>query len=168
MNIGALTGEKDNMGIPPLDDRGLLPEGAHRATLQELEAWSRTVPDVKRRLELLNKLKKFITVEIGKKYHLSNFPIVLGGSFFTDKLWPGDIDLAIEVPGEFLINLGNSILRFHMNHKFHKEIYELDTYVSVLGGGNNFEDFFGYLGEKSGLEKGLPPKTRKGTVRIEP
>lgn len=157
------------MGIPPLDDRGLLPEGAHCATLQELEDWSRTVPDVKRRLELLNNLKKFIAVEINQKLHLSGFPILLGGSFFTDKFWPGDIDLAIEVPGivpneEIQI----SICRFQLNHNFHKETYQLDTYISVLGGTYNFEDFFGYLGEKSGLEKHLPPKTRKGTVRIEP
>lgn len=158
------------MGIPPLDNRGLLPEGVHCASLQDIEEWARTVPDVSRRLKLLNNLKRFIDTEISNKYHLSNFPIVLGGSFFTDKTRPGDIDLAIEIPEAQITNdeVCKNAFKFQNQHSSFKNNYELDTYIFVKNGVYDFEDFFGYVGQKSGLVKGLPPKARKGTVRIEP
>ena len=158
------------MGIPPLDNRGLLPEGVHCASLQDIEDWARTVPDVSRRLKLLHNLKLFIATEISNNYHLSNFPIVLGGSFFTDKFCPGDIDLAIEIPKSLVTDdeVCKNAFKFQTQHQLFKNNYELDTYIFVDDLGNNFEDFFGYVGQKSGLLKGLPPKSRKGTVRIEP
>ena len=53
-----------------------------------------------------------------------------------------------------------------LKHNKNKQDYLVDGYV-MYPNNNNFEDFFGYVGQKTGSVKNLPEKARKGTLRIE-
>lgn len=80
--------------IPPLNDRGYLPPGLHRATVEEISARFGREPELRRvQMESLRWL-----VELARRAGVQR--IVVNGSFVTDKLEPNDVDCVLLVgPG---------------------------------------------------------------------
>jgi hypothetical protein len=80
------------MPIPPFTKHGLLPQGIHDCTWNELAERFGSFQSSDRRPQLCRKLEKFIgelrRVRLGRE-------LIIDGSFVTDKLAPNDIDLIL-------------------------------------------------------------------------
>jgi hypothetical protein len=75
------------MPIPALDARGLLPGGVHIGTLREIE--QRFLFN-QHRSDLYHQVKIFLEGELREKAF--GLQLILGGSFFSDKEHPADIE----------------------------------------------------------------------------
>jgi hypothetical protein len=75
--------------IPDLDDRGYLPPGIHRATLEEVAERFGRQSEIRRiQMESLGWL-----VEVARRAGVQR--LIINGSFVTDKLEPDDVDCLI-------------------------------------------------------------------------
>lgn len=154
--------------IPPLDQRGLLPHGVHTSTLAEVEA--RFATNGVRELRLAE-LRRFIATEL--RPIGDGLELFAGGSYFSDKVDPGDIDCTIEIPAAYindrlpliaLFNDGRSRTdKGRIWHEYRVEIYP----TLVFPGHNDFKDFFQYVGEKTAALKNLNAKDRRGIIKVE-
>jgi len=151
--------------IPPLDSRGLLPQGRHPCTdWDELEFHFGTNDY---RVSLLTRAKEFVRdrlTPIG-----SGLELVVGGSFLTDKACPGDIDIVVIIPIKDVVKYSQVLTMFATEGAKGPiwEEYKVEFYVQLDGAGNSLALFFEYVGEKSAEAKGLSPKDKRGTVGIE-
>ncbi|ESS71940.1 hypothetical protein MGMO_83c00130 [Methyloglobulus morosus KoM1] len=151
------------MTLPPLDNRGLLPEGIHEADRQEIE----NVFCVSLyRQKLFEELIRFFQTEI----QVAGIEIFLAGSFFSDKAMPNDIEVTIPLNAnklidptiKHIIDLGNS-----QEHERLKKTYRVDFYITIeLAGHNDFRQFFQYVGEKTANVKGLNSRDKRGIVKL--
>jgi len=151
------------MAIPPLDNRGLLPGGCHQGSLREIEG--RFTYDIYRQ-QLYTQVKTFIDGELRRV--ATGLNLVLGGSFFSDKKFPADIEATVYLPFHSLIQyqalltLGNKA-----EHKRVKDLYRADFYISLQAPGcNDFGAFFQYVGPKTAHLKGLNEKDSRGVVEV--
>lgn len=151
------------MPIPLLDHRGLLPEGIYEASKQEIE---KCFCISSYRQKLFDDFIHFLNIEI----HAKGIEVYLGGSFFSDKPMPNDIEVTVPVKTEmlfdksvqFLVNLGNLV-----EHDRIKKNYRVDFYLSIeLAGYNDFREFFQYVGEKTANAKGLNARDKRGIVKL--
>ena len=93
-------------------------------------------------------------------------PIYINGSFVTDKEYPDDIDVVLDLRDtsdgrkwkglEFMIN--------HKSRLLHE--YRVDFWVNLPPIENDFAAFFQYVGVKTARFKGLNPKHLKGILRV--
>jgi hypothetical protein len=150
------------MPLPPLDNRGLLPEGIHEANRQEIE---KVFCVSQYRQKLFKDLTRFLQNEI----QVVGIGI-LAGSFFSDKAMPNDIEVTIPVntsnltdPAiKHIIDLGNQ-----MGHLRLKIEYRVDFYITFeMAGYNDFRQFFQYVGEKTANTKGLNSHDKRGIVKL--
>ncbi len=155
------------MGIPPLDGRGLLPPGIHTCHIEEIPPafcfndyrWT-LWDDVMGGLDL-------ICSELGRD-GLGGLPVFLGGSFFSDKALPADIEATVAFPHNVENHVLGKWVRIHIErHHEIKRRYRLDFYPS-LPGRNDFRLFFGYVGEKTAEAKNLHPKDLRGILEVNP
>jgi hypothetical protein len=86
------------MPIPELNENGLLPEGIHDCTLDEIGARFGRFQTTDRRVRLFEKLRALVEEE--RQAGLA-VELIVDGSFVTDKPEPGDIDLVIVLPADF-------------------------------------------------------------------
>jgi hypothetical protein len=86
------------MPIPELNESGLLPEGIHDCTLDEISARFGRFQTTDRRVRLFEKLRALVEEE--RQAGLA-VELIVDGSFVTDKPEPGDIDLVIVLPADF-------------------------------------------------------------------
>ncbi|MGH9935029.1 MAG: DUF6932 family protein, partial [Blastocatellia bacterium] len=86
------------MPIPELNEDGLLPEGVHDCTLDEIGVRFGRFQVTDRRIQLFEKLR--LLVEEERQAGLA-IEMIVDGSFVTDKLEPGDIDLLIVLPPDY-------------------------------------------------------------------
>lgn len=153
------------MPIPQFDDRGLLPAGVHVCTLTEFKIWAGSIPNAEHRLMLVEKFERFLNDIV--RPIAPGWPLVIDGSFVTDKKLPNDIDFALDLRdcGDPVV-LGEAFCTIFRGNSQNKVSYNVDGYV-ILPGGNDFQDFFGYVGQKTGNIKGINEKDRKGTLRVD-
>jgi predicted nucleotidyltransferase len=92
------------MPIPPLDEDGLLPEGIHECSLEEIRARFGSFQASDQRPRLFAKLGAFLRDAEASKAVVG---VLVNGSFVTGKARPNDIDLIVVVPREhdFLADL---------------------------------------------------------------
>lgn len=159
------------MPIPQFDKRGLLPAGAHVCTLDELRAWAGSIPNAERRLMLVEKFEKFLNEVV--RPIAPQWPLVIDGSFVTDKELPNDIDFALDLRDcqDDSIKAA-ALLHIRINNGGNRGKYLVDGYVMFSGLPGcpdmpNFESFFGYVGQKTGAAKRIDCHDRKGTLRVE-
>ena len=152
--------------IPPLDHRGLLPPGRHScADWNEL---SDRFAFNDHRDKLLRRVMEFVRDRL--TLLATGLDLVIGGSFLTDKVQPGDIDLVVVIPLDQLHARQPLLDMFGREGRKGAiwELYGAEFYIYIDGlGGNNLALFFEYVGEKSAEAKGLGPKDKRGTVRME-
>lgn len=152
--------------IPPLDDRGLLPAGVHECALDEAERWAQE--DLHRQGIWAGLRSVLPTIRSPFTHRgLPPPPLTLAGSYFSDKPAPGDIEAVLALPPDVSAAvIGECYVCFQANrHRWHVE-QRVDYYVMVAGMGNDFRDFFQYVGIKTGAAKGLPAKERRGIVQV--
>ena len=153
------------MPIPQFDERGLLPAGAHVCTLNEFKAWAGSIPNAEHRLMLVEKFEKFLNDIV--RPIAPGWPLVIDGSFVTDKELPNDIDFALDLTDcSDPVVLGGAFFAILRGNSQNKVTYSVDWYVNFPGA-NDFQDFFGYVGQKTGAIKKLDCRERKGTLRVE-
>lgn len=87
------------------------------------------------------------------------------GSFVTDKVEPGDIDVVLDLTSAPDDVKWKGLLFWQQNKERIAREYSIDFWVN-LPGNSNFCDFFQYLGVKSAKFKGLDPRHLKGILRI--
>ncbi len=150
--------------IPPLDERGLLPPGTH--TCDGLGDVERHFATNARRAHLLSGLKAFLHDELSAAAF--DLDLYLAGSYFSDKSHPGDIDCTIVLPFEQLASFGLLIglAADGAKGRIHQQ-YEVEFYVTFESlGGNDFRQFFSYVGEKTAQAKGIDAKDLRGIVKV--
>lgn len=144
------------MAIPPFNEKGLLPEGIYLCTLKEAQERFATS---EHRANLWNQLIQVIGIM--KKAELSG-TLLIDGSYVTDKVIPGDIEIILDVRTEYPEKIGKALIFFNDFHNRLKTNFGIDWYPN-LPGGNDFSVFFQYTRT---TEK-TPVGTKKGILRIE-
>src|SRR5215475_11662445 len=146
------------MPIPDLNENGLLPEGVHDCTLDEIGERFVRFQTTDRRIQLFEKLRALVEEE--RQAGLA-IELIIDGSFVTDKPEPGDIDLLIVLPsdynrmGELAPFRYNAISKASMRRR-----YQIDVFVTRAGANDYFEQiaFFQRVKES---------ELRKGVLRIK-
>lgn len=146
------------MALPPLNKLGLLPQGVHQGTLCHIATQFARSPY---RIDLFSSVKCFIDTEL--KSACSGLTLVMGGSFFSDKELPNDIEMTVQLPLDYP-KLAQAIELCSDRDRL-KEQYKVDFYPSIKGQ-NDFVGFFQYVGPKTGLTKGIDEKTLRGVVEV--
>ncbi len=153
------------MAIPPLDERGLLPAGEHGCRLDEVPPRF-CVND--HRTALWGSLcNQFIPALRANDLGPEDARMVVGGSFFSDKPQPADIEATLVFPDDTPdAECWKSIVLWKHNHTRWKDAFRID-YYPTLPGNNNFALYFGYVGPKTAEAKGLNEKDLRGTLALE-
>ncbi|MFC2974641.1 DUF6932 family protein [Azotobacter bryophylli] len=149
------------MAIPPLDHRGLLPRGEHPCRFVEIE---QIFLHSAYRIELYTHVRSFIDGPL--RQAATGLRLFLGGSFFSDKPYPADIEATVCLPAlpqaRFLAVMGVFSL-----HEHYKQQNKVDFYPSIqMPGQSDFVKFFQYVGPKTASLKGLDEKAGRGVVEV--
>ncbi len=154
------------MPIPPLDNRGLLPEGIYNANFAEIMQifcfnhhrdmlWQQVMNGV-----LIEKIPVSL-----------DYPLFLAGSFLSDKPNPGDIEMTVQINATNLVFPDTphlfALCAEDERHRL-KKGYRLDFYPYYAQMGNDFSLFFQYVGDKTATLKGLAAQDKRGIVRVTP
>jgi hypothetical protein len=148
------------MPIPSLDRHGLLPTGVHDCLLTEVEerfCWNG------HRVGLLTRFKDFLGTELRAKFP---DPILLDGSFVTDKENPDDTDVLLDLGGAPAARQLEALLFMNNHQNRIGGQYRVHFWVNIPGAANDFTAFFQYIGVKTAMAKGLDPKHHKGILRL--
>lgn len=152
--------------IPPLDNRGLLPEGVHSCSFDEVAVWADG--DLHRR-RIWGGLEHVLPT-VKQPFNtrgLAAPPLTLAGSYFSDKPAPGDIEVVLNLPLTYPPEvLGECYVCAQLHHNSWHAEQLVDYYVTIDGLGNDLRAFFQYVGPKTGAAKGLPPKSKRGIVQV--
>lgn len=151
------------MPFPPLNEHGLLPAGIYEATWGEMEAVFLVNPHRER---LYRDIRRFFDQELPPR--AAELKLILGGSFFSDKSLPDDVEATLYTPvhPDFLDLLA---LGTRNEHDRIRASYRLDFYLTPLViGYHDFGDFFQYVGPKTAAAKGLHEKDKRGVIQVKP
>jgi hypothetical protein len=142
------------MAIPSFDTNGNLPAGIHLATWQEVEE---TLAFNPRRRELLSGLKRACT----SLKQVGCLRIYIGGSFATNKEFPGDFDVCWAdetVDLEKLAEIDPVLLDFKNQRAAQKAKYGGELFLaSDIADLDSFEDYLSFFQKDkvSGNTKGI-------------
>lgn len=152
--------------LPPLDARGLLPQGVHQCTWTDIE---QVFCDNAHRASRYERLQDFVRDEL--RAVASGLGLVLGGSFFSDKPHPGDIDCTCVIPANEIPNR-TMLIVLATQHGAKGRIYvqyHVEFYPTLqVAGQSDFRSFFQYVGPKTAFAKSLKAKDRRGVVEVSP
>jgi len=108
--------QNETSAIPPFDERGNLPTGIYKATIDDVVRRFGGSKSLKRSV-LSKNLKVFL--DVIKHYATA---VYIDGSFVTSKLSPGDVDIVVILSNRFRSNnnvLGQ-LLQFQKNYAKNK------------------------------------------------
>ncbi|HET7631385.1 MAG TPA: hypothetical protein VFK16_03625 [Gemmatimonadaceae bacterium] len=143
------------MPIPDLSTDGLLPDGLHECTLDEVIERFGRFQDSDRRPSLGRELQQYVaevrSAEVGKY-------LVVDGSFVTSKPSPSDIDLLLVLRDD--VNLGEVVPPFRYNARsrtYIRKKYRFDFFPAFDGDGSADAviRFFRQVKYRPGEVKGL-------------
>lgn len=158
--------------IPSPTSHGMLPMGVFVCTLEQIEeAFGSSTP---RRIELW---QKFLQLFALMQQHGAGFlkSVYIDGSFTTDKLDPGDIDIVLELPDfdpqdQSIFQHRPDLLMLVANRPHWKQLYEVDVLVwhprSPQKTPFDLINFFQAIRPKVAQHKGLPKSFRKGILKV--
>lgn len=150
--------------IPPLAD-GVLPEGLHLCTIDEVDDTFGRFQRTDCRIRLTQKLR--LLVEEAKRSGIVA-ALVIDGSYVTRKNEPGDIDVIVALRPDLDLTPPLRPFEYDMQSKRRlKEKYRFDVKIAVDGSilYNDAVEFFGRVRQDDPDQ--ATPRTRKGLLRIE-
>jgi hypothetical protein len=150
--------------IPDLDD-GVLPEGVHICTLEELDKTFGVFRRTDQRLNLMKKLRSYIDEARAAENARA---VIIDGSYVTAKDEPGDIDLLLVLKRE--VDLAEEMRPAEYNvqsRRMVKRLYGFDIFTAV-DGSEAYEEFVSFF-EKVKISEAqrYTGRLRKGILRIE-
>jgi Nucleotidyltransferase domain len=133
------------MAIPPLNNRGVLPDGIHDCTFPELaeafgqnqwvvDASSETHREIlsRQRSALCSRLEEYLSRlrEAGLQVE-----VLVDGSFVTNKVDPNDIDLIVVLPADhdFATELSHRVYDLLSKRRLRDSGYPFDVVVVAFG-----------------------------------
>lgn len=151
--------------IPPLED-GVLPEGIHDCTIDEIEDRFGRIQGTDWRCTLTRELREYLN-EAWKCGFIK--AVIIDGSFVTVKDRPDDIDIIVVLPPGFDIGAELLPMEYNLTNKkgmrrqfrFH---FDLVAHPEGSAGYNKYVDLF--CDVKAGAT--YTSKTRKGLLRVRP
>jgi len=150
------------VAIPKLDRRGLLPPGRFETNWTEIRRQFCTNGV---RESVLNRVMQFATSgELGQL--AKGRDLWLGGSFFSDKPHPKDIDGTMLVSTDDMTNHSRLIALFFNQSAVQKEtgLHIIPTFSTPSG--KDFRLYFEQVGPKTAIDKGLSPTDQRGILRV--
>ena len=147
--------------IPEFDEHGHLPEGVHDCTLPEIGerfGWN------DHRQKLVDGLIACVQNEIRPDFQQ---PVLVDGSFVTDKPEPGDVDIALDFQDASDEVKWQGFLFFSNEKTRIDKKYGVDLWVRIPNLTKDFSTFFQYLGEKRGRQTKLDTKRLKGILKVK-
>lgn len=152
------------MPIPLLNSNGLLPDGTHECTVEEM---TRTFGlQNPRREDMCGRL-----IEYFSDARRSRCPAVpyIGGSFVSAKDAPGDVDVALDC--SFIDNWHkNPIIARLANQEAALSCFGIHIFVVpqlINSKSKDVRETFRRVGPIEAISLGIPPGTRKGLLRIK-
>jgi len=151
------------MGIPPLDELGLLPAGVWDCSLENIAekfCWN------EHRRALWNSFLQFIDAE----YRPANLavPLWIDGSFVRSKPIPSDIDVVMDFSGfDAQADLAK-LIGFRLRHDALKAAYDVDLWPRHALIPHDLAAFFQYVGDKCAAELNIAVQHPKGILRVRP
>ncbi len=118
------------MPIPALNAFGLLPEGVHDCTLDEIGARFGRFIVSERRVRLFAQLHELIAEE--QRAGIAS-AVIVDGSFVTDKPEPGDVDLVIilsegyNFSGELPPFKYNALSKAHLHKRYGFDVFVVEA-----------------------------------------
>jgi hypothetical protein len=155
--------------IPPLTERGLLPEGVHRMTIEQVEVLFGQFQRSERRCRLFAKLKEFYN---DCKLSGRIAAIIVDGSFVMGCVdEPEDIDLAIILPSDWDFRAQLPPFAYNLFAKWMaKKMFGFDVFRVREGSVQEAKwmEFFPTINMKwNEPPLSLPVGIRKGLARID-
>ncbi|MBI6780548.1 DUF6932 family protein [Pseudomonas syringae] len=149
------------MALPALDHRGLLPAGEHKCKFVEIE---HIFLHSAYRCGLYASVRGFIDGPL--RSAAPGLRLFLGGSFFSDKPHPEDIEATVYLPSlppsRFMAVMGIFAL-----HSHYKQANYVDFFPSIqMPNQNDFVKYFQYVGPKTASAKGLDERAGRGVVEV--
>ncbi len=139
---------------------GLLPEGIHECSIDQIEESFGRFTTSDRRPMLFSNLKIYWN-ELRKTNFIDH--MIVNGSFVTDKKEPGDIDLIVVIKKGWQINENWNPYDFNLvSAKRIKQIYKLDAMITWVGS-KNYDIYIEGFRQVTGQ-----PHLRKGIIRLTP
>jgi hypothetical protein len=155
------------VAIPPLNNIGLLPPGVHACSLDDIQPWIEG--DLLRHRIWTGLVQVLPQMRAPFAAHaVPQGRLVLGGSFFSDKPNPADIEATIVLDASHPPALiGKMAELYYTSHAQWKADHLVDFYPTFPGPGqNDFSAFFQYVGVKTANAKGLQPNDLRGVVGL--
>jgi hypothetical protein len=150
--------------IPQLED-GVLPEGVHDGTIDEVDAMFGRFQRTTRRIRLMEKLRAFL--EEARRSGIVS-AIVIDGSFVTAKDEPEDVDLVIVLPADLDLTNLRPVEYNAISRRAVRANYRFDSFAAKEGSEElaRFLAFFAQVNPDRGGE--YTTRARKGLVRVRP
>jgi hypothetical protein len=153
--------------IPDLDEHGLLPQGIHEATLEEVRDSFVEAENRDRRGDIWEGFSSYLEF-------LRNFDpisiIYLDGSYMTSKEKPQDIDVIVELPSpqDFQAISDDPRSSRLFKKKEMKRRFRTDPWPHYPGipPESRILDLFQRLRHSTAHDLGLPPTHRKGIIKV--
>lgn len=113
--------------IPKFDEHGVLPPGMYDTSLEEIGI---RFGGTQQREKLISGLESYLRLWDASRFLSS---AIIDGSFVTEKLDPGDIDMILAPRTEALFSLEfNALMRsFSLNRSFTKREFGCEAFVAV-------------------------------------
>lgn len=150
--------------IPELDD-GVLPEGTHPCTIEEVEQVFGVFARSDRRQRLTQTLRRYI--EDVRKAKIA-VAVVVDGSYITTKSEPSDIDLVLALRPDLDLSVELLPMEYNVQSKrMVRRLYGFDVLTAIDGS----DAYTNHLGFFSRVRLDDPEqsasRSRKGLLRIE-
>jgi hypothetical protein len=153
--------------VPTLDDQGLLPPGIHHLTMEQIEKLFGRFQRTDRRPRLFKKLREYVDELRATGWKVQLF---VNGSFVMGRVdEPDDIDLIVVLPKGW--NTAAELRPFEYNllskkrtrRKFGFDVFPVQKNSKDQ---RRMVRFFQGVSMKWGELLGLPPRSKKGLVRV--
>ncbi len=147
------------MPIPTFEPNGLLPTGVHECSLDDISeqfTWN------EHRSGLFVRFLRFLEAELRPEFP---YPIFFDGSFVTDKEFPDDTDVVLDLSLATDDRRWHALMFMQAHQRRIMEVYRVHFWINFPGE-NDFAAFFQYVGVKTASAKGLNPLHLKGILKV--
>jgi hypothetical protein len=150
------------MSIPQLNNLGLIPEGRHQATLDEVKNFYCGNPN---RLSIWEGFLSFCQKELMPKgLHL--LPVLLDGGFTSKKANTKDIDIVLDCSTLDKTKLFDLLTWHATEHDRIEAEFKVDFWLYHPLLPSDLTAFFSYVNPKDRVQLGADNSTRKGFIVI--